>query len=32
MTAPISTESVVSVSRDAAIERVDVDVPAAGLP
>jgi sugar lactone lactonase YvrE len=32
MTAPISTESVVSMTREAAIERVDVDVPGAGLP
>jgi hypothetical protein len=32
MTAPTSTESMVSVNRDAAIERVEVDVPGAGLP
>jgi sugar lactone lactonase YvrE len=32
MTAPTSTESVVSVSRTARIERVRVDVPGAGLP
>jgi sugar lactone lactonase YvrE len=32
MTAPISTESVVSTRRDARIEQVLVDVPGAGLP
>jgi sugar lactone lactonase YvrE len=32
MTAPTSTESVVSVDRSARIERATVDVPGAGLP
>ncbi len=32
MTAPTSTESVVSLIREARIERVEVDVPHAGLP
>ncbi|HLH28291.1 MAG TPA: SMP-30/gluconolactonase/LRE family protein [Acidimicrobiales bacterium] len=32
VTAPISTESVVSASRSGRIERVEVDVPGAGLP